>query len=420
MSTASNPSDKQITGEGFPGTPPSYQWNLKQAMGGELKDATWELEPEQLARALSAKTRKQNASPLTIAADSRDKLEYYDVKIDKLNKELNFALRLFKLSPLVSESNETDNYLPLCNFMNHCLKICCMALGTKKAYYGDLGFIKYDRKMGDRVKGAEPLKPDIAGTQKPQKGREVKFWWTPPTGERSVTMELPVEVKRDWKQLVSQAVTYARCLSYAEPLRQFSLVLAYNHAELKLRFLVFHAGGLTASTGLLVNEPDHRRDILRLFLSLLTWESPGDAGIPEWGNNTDMFVQSNSDDNKGVRMKVKKVLYDKLAICGCKQRVVHLQRPEHPVPTPPCPVPTSPGPVPMSISPSPGPVPTSPGPVSPSLSRAAPPVIVQLPRRSDRIAKREEARQKSGTAHKTDTATQGREGTYSLKACRWL
>jgi len=47
----------------------------------------------------------------------------------------------------------------------------------------------------------------------------------------------------------------------------------------------FHAGGLTSSPPLKPNDTQDHRDILRLFLSLLTWKSPGDAGLPEWCND---------------------------------------------------------------------------------------------------------------------------------------
>jgi hypothetical protein len=246
----------------------------------------------------------------------------------------------------------------------------------------NLKFTKYDKEMKDRVKGAERLKPDIAGTQNPRRGKEIELWWMPSTGERSLTMEIPVEVKGNWKELVSQAATYARGLSNAIPLHQFCLVLGYNHKIQELRFLVFHAGGLTTSTGLLVGNSDHCKDILRLFLSLLTWKSAGDAGIPEWGNDIYMFVQRDEDDLAGVKMEVKEVLYDKLAIRGRRQHVVHLWRPVPPSSTPPL--------------------------------LPAPPVIVQMHRRSHRIAKQQEALELALTRKSGEflTALHSRDVTY--------
>jgi hypothetical protein len=218
--------------------------------------------------------------------------------------------------------------------------------------------------MKDKVTGANVLKPDIAGTTNPA-DKDVKLWWKPPFGERSSMMELPVEVQDNWKQLVRQGARYACCLSNAIPLRHFSLVLGYNYKDQELRFLVFHAGGLTASTGLRVYDPGHQKDILRLFLALLTWKSPGDAGIPEWSNDVHMFVQRDRDDKEGLRMEVKEVFYNRVRIRGRRHHIVRLQH--------------------------------STAPVSSSTPPTAPRVIVQLnPRRSQRIAE-QETRQKSGT-----------------------
>jgi tRNA A37 threonylcarbamoyladenosine synthetase subunit TsaC/SUA5/YrdC len=100
-------------------------------MKNELEGATWELEPEKLARALSAKTRKENAPALTIAANIEDKLEYYDVKIDNLNSVLDSALKLFTPDPLVILSSEGQNYKPFSQFMNQCLDVCHTALGAR-------------------------------------------------------------------------------------------------------------------------------------------------------------------------------------------------------------------------------------------------------------------------------------------------
>ena len=102
----------------------------------------------------------------------------------------------------------------------------------------------------------------------------------------------------------------------AMPLRQFSLVIAYNHDQHELRFLVFHVGGMTASHGLSPNKPNDHQNILRLILALLTWETPGDAGLPEWCSDVEMFVQRGGDDQNGVQMRVTETLYERYGICG--------------------------------------------------------------------------------------------------------
>ncbi|KAJ7666542.1 hypothetical protein B0H17DRAFT_879763, partial [Mycena rosella] len=56
-------------------------------------------------------------------------------------------------------------------------------------------------------------------------------------------IQIPVEVKDNWPDMVAQAATYARCLFSASPSRAFALVLAYHHTDCELRFLIFHRGG---------------------------------------------------------------------------------------------------------------------------------------------------------------------------------
>jgi hypothetical protein len=80
---------------------------------------------------------------------------------------------------------------------------------------------------------------------------------------------------------------------------------------------------LTASHALHPNKAEDRKHILRLFLSLLTWDTPGDAGLPEWSNDAETFVQRSKDDRDGVRMRVKENLYERHGIRG---RGPHISR----------------------------------------------------------------------------------------------
>lgn len=78
----------------FTHTPPSKQDILKQAVASELTDATWELDPVSLARALSSKTRKSGLRPLTI--DDIDDIGNYDIEIDRFDGVLSKAMKASK------------------------------------------------------------------------------------------------------------------------------------------------------------------------------------------------------------------------------------------------------------------------------------------------------------------------------------
>jgi len=331
---------KQTSGDRFNNTLPTSQDELKAPMPEELQDATWQLDAMRLARALSAKSRKKNAPPLTI--NSTDSLDYYNITLDKMDDVLERAVEVFQPSDLSSATGESDHYDPLVIFLNSCLTACKRAANCDdNHYYSALKFIVWDRLMKDGVRGAHALKPDSVGAQC-LNDVSSGLWWRPPSGKRSLTVEIPVEVKDGWAGLVSQVATYARCLINAIPLRQFSLVIGYNHVSKQLRFLVFHAGGLTSSPPLKPYDSQDHRAILRLFLSLLTWKSIGDAGLPKWCNDVDVFVQRNRDDKQGVQMRVKEVYYDRLGVRGRGCKVVRLS----PIPPP------SPSPSTLPIAPS--------------------------------------------------------------------
>lgn len=174
----------------------------------------------------------------------------------------------------------------------------------QKLFYEGLKFIVFDTETQDGILGASPLKPDGAGANGLSDGH-TQLWWRPKSGNCSSTLEIPVELKGNWSPLIAQAGT---ALMSARPLRQFTLTIAYNHASHELPFLVFHAGGLTASHALDPNKRDDHKDILRLSLALLTWETPGDAGLPEWSNDVEMFVQRGADDEDSVLMRVTETL----------------------------------------------------------------------------------------------------------------
>jgi hypothetical protein len=368
---------KQTSSDRFTCTPPISQDGLKKSVPHELQDATWQLDATCLARALSAKSRKKDASLLTTnfteSPDrnnmSLDSLHHYDVAIDRLDNVLETAVQLFTPNKLNSVLVETESYVPLKDFLNACLAACRKAAKLHdKHYYSELNFIVWDRPTKDGVRGAHAVKPDIAGAHSLSEGT-TELWWRPPSGLRSSTMELPVEMKGDWRELVAQAASYARCLTGAVLLRQFSLVIGYNHKTHGLRFLVFHAGGLTSSPPLDPNNPSGCRDILRLFLSLLSWQSAGDAGLPEWCNDLDAFVQRDQHDMKGVQMRVKEVYYDRLGLRGRGSKVIRLS----PICQP-----------------------------SPSLTPPPPPHL-QIPRRSLRIA--EQAKENTFPTKLSNTAS---------------
>ncbi|KAG6859279.1 hypothetical protein C0991_001001, partial [Blastosporella zonata] len=77
----------------------------------------------------------------------------------------------------------------------------------------------------------------------------MKCYWSlrPESSNTDHQIAIAVEVKDDWREMIEQSATYARAQWRGAAHRAFSLVIGVHHKENKLRFLIFHSGGLTAS-----------------------------------------------------------------------------------------------------------------------------------------------------------------------------
>ena len=216
-------------------------------------------------------------------------------------------------------------------FLNRCVEACNSALddsqgevGKAKRWYGDLNFVVYDRSTEDGIHGSASLKLDLVGGLCLNLNSTERAAWSPTDHEANQVL-LPVEVKDDWLPLVAQAATHARCLFSASPSRQFALTLGFQRSKTELRFLVFHRGGLTASKPLSVQDKKGQQDILRIFLSILRWQSPNDAGFLDFSNDIDMFLPLRENEETGVVARVSEVLHDHLCVLGRASRVLLME-----------------------------------------------------------------------------------------------
>ena len=297
-------------------------------MEPELLGQTWEFPAELFAKVLSAKTRKRDAPAHEL--EGVDVIDNYDCSIDSLKPELEMSLRDFDgHKHLVDSARERDHYIGLANFLNACLTACRVALGNKAddSYYRLLEFFIWDKETSDGISGAHPLKPDLASILRKADGKfspPDKVFWSPP--ENQAQMIIPVEVKDGWKDLVLQAGTYARCLFSASPLRQFTLVLGYEHKKRRLRFLAYHRGGLTASRELDPTTAEGQKDILRLFHSLLTWKSPADAGFPLWCNEASIYLPGRRGGSDKFIADIDSVLHNSTCVRGRSPRVLRAKK----------------------------------------------------------------------------------------------
>ncbi|KAF9040343.1 hypothetical protein BDP27DRAFT_1435164 [Rhodocollybia butyracea] len=313
-------------------SPKSPQNDLIDLMRPELEGQTWTLPTDMLARGLSAKQRKPDADPRKLESEHSDRLEYYNIDIDKLEPVIEKASHHFVNSnpALLLASDEPVErafYPGLCNFLNGCVNSCATALRhhepNRPVFLQRLKFFTWHKSTKDGIDEAEPLKPDLAGSFCDEAPSEL--YWSPPSG--GTQMKIPVEVKSSWSDLVLQAGTYARSLFSAAPLRQYALVLGYNQKDRDFRFLVFHRGGLTASKPLKLEDVNDREDVVRLFMSIFTWKDRGDAGFPRWYNEN-QACPPGRQDGEHFLVNIERLLHHSTCVRGRSTRVFGFKIPD--------------------------------------------------------------------------------------------
>jgi hypothetical protein len=158
--------------------------------------------------------------------------------IDKVSRKLkNFESILRRKAD--QRHAEGSVYEPFVSLLNT-IHDKTMAQLQTATHNDNLRFSVYDREMAEGLDGAAPLNPDAIGTNRNLPPGE-KIKWTD-----SYQM-VPVEVKADWLQLVTQAATYARCI-FATGRRLFVMVITLRYTTREVRFLFFHRGGLFSTT----------------------------------------------------------------------------------------------------------------------------------------------------------------------------
>ncbi|KAJ7349317.1 hypothetical protein DFH08DRAFT_959475 [Mycena albidolilacea] len=269
-----------------PTSAPSSDRRQKELIGimrGEIGRETWQFkDARRISRILSPKTH--------IPGKSCDDIDGFDCTVDgpEFTTAFEEAARQLEREQWAwgAYHKEKDSYDDVGKFLNACVTAGSKALSDKAlegTWYQNLTFVKYDKVMGDGVGDAPPLKPDIGGVN--DKNPALTLYWSPSDGLDRSRMQLPVEVKDEWSDLIAQAATYGRSLFSANPSRVFALVLGVNHRTKTLRFLLFHRGGLTTHTELQLDTPEGRAEILRVIMTILLWSEAQHAGFVSTSNN---------------------------------------------------------------------------------------------------------------------------------------
>lgn len=102
-------------------------------------------------------------------------------------------------------AGERAYYTPLINLLN---KVQKAIPRDKLGLYGHNRFVVYDKEMGDGIQGAHPIKPDGLLVWDTAKAKKTYFW---------ADVNMPIEVKENWKEMIKQLATYARAVFQAQP-----------------------------------------------------------------------------------------------------------------------------------------------------------------------------------------------------------
>ncbi|KAJ7224247.1 hypothetical protein GGX14DRAFT_649174 [Mycena pura] len=296
------------------------QKELIGILRGEIGRQTWQFkDARRISRILSPKRH--------IPGRSRDDIDGFDCTVDgpKFTTAFKEAARQLEREQWARGAyhKEKDSYDDIVKFLNSCVKAGAKALSDEAlqgTWYQNLTFVKYDKVMGDGVGDAPPLKPDIGGVN--DKKPALTLYWSPSDGLDKARMQLPVEVKDEWSELIAQAATYGRSLFSANPSRVFALVFGVNHRTKTLRFLLFHRGGLTTHTEFRLDTPEGRAEILRVIMTILLWSEAQHAGFISTSNDLHHLLPVSSESHtKGT---VTNVIHHSDCVRGRATRVTRL------------------------------------------------------------------------------------------------
>ncbi|KAF7316184.1 hypothetical protein MIND_00136600 [Mycena indigotica] len=237
-----------------------------------------------------------------------DRMDFYDVECDspnfasaltqareKLRQE--FEAIAATLSSVTGKPEGMVHYTPLAKFLNLCLthgmnsltKAKIISKSDSEFSYTNSKFLVYARPTADGVLKEAPLQPDIVLVPK-NTGHDsakirvrdgIRLVWNR-LDSKDIQIQIVVEVKNEWTELIRQAATYGRAAFSAFPLLTWVLAMGYNQATGKLRFLIFHRGGLTCSPPLNIFDDAGRDDCLKIIMAVLTCNTPSAHGYVEW------------------------------------------------------------------------------------------------------------------------------------------
>ncbi|KAI0318789.1 hypothetical protein OF83DRAFT_897456 [Amylostereum chailletii] len=165
---------------------------------------------------------------------------------------------------------ERGNYSPLQSLLD------CILAAQPQSHQAHcpIRIIIYDKQMADSVENEAPIKPDLLGC-KPSILGEVTG--KDPLRIKWSEVELVLEVKDSWPEMLAQTAVYARAM-LNEGSRWFAPALMFNHRSKSIRFGFPSRVGLYTTTELFLTQ---QADLEILVRALWSFQSSraSDVGI---------------------------------------------------------------------------------------------------------------------------------------------
>ncbi|KIJ41909.1 hypothetical protein M422DRAFT_31551, partial [Sphaerobolus stellatus SS14] len=226
-----------------------------------------------------------------------------------------------KLGGFPKSTLERDFYIPLKKRLN-AVKTAMEACGLlKDSIYKDIQFEEWTGEMVEGLEKDEPLQPDLIARDKSRQGLSAHW----------AEIELGVEVKNSWPDLIAQASTYARCLFSLQRSRRSVVMLFFNFTSLELRFGLYTPAWLCVSkTSLkLTKSGPNIKSFIRQMARIYICKDRVSAGFDPSCNNKSIYIPTlglyNFEENLCYRSSVRgrRTRVDIVRLAGDHKRDLH-------------------------------------------------------------------------------------------------
>lgn len=257
-------------------------------MREELGLHVWEFDALSIARMLSPRTRS--------GLNSTQRLADYVYTIDQ-----PVIQRLLSQQPLPQYPAllpaEHESHKPLATFLDSIIAACEVVYANAttplhlrpqdERWWQTMRVMLYDREMGHSIQGAAAVKPHLLGLR--MRYQEILPCCCTPANDTYARRDAQMEVKTAWLELLLQARTYTKASLSDNPLCSVLPVIGINHAARTFIMFLFHAGGVSVSEDLSMD--NNVLEIMRILMSILLWQSPMDAGMPAFTDGDRVALQ---------------------------------------------------------------------------------------------------------------------------------